>query len=108
MRRRTLLAASAVSLTGTPLAAFAQAPYPTRPVRLIAPFPPGGTSDVLGRLLAQKMSDGLGQPVTVENRPGAAANIGHELAARAPVKDESRICATQCSRLRESGASIAG
>ena len=84
MRRRTLLAASAASLAGAPLSAFAQAAYPNRPVRLIAPFPPGGTSDVLGRLLAQKMSDGLGQPVTVENRPGAAANIGHELAARAP------------------------
>ena len=84
MRRRTLLAASAASLAGAPLSAFAQAAYPNRPVRLIAPFPPGGTSDVLSRLLAQKMSDGLGQPVTVENRPGAAANIGHELAARAP------------------------
>ena len=84
MHRRTLLAASAASLAGAPLSTLAQAAYPNRPVRLIAPFPPGGTSDVLSRLLAQKMSDGLGQPVTVENRPGAAANIGHELAARAP------------------------
>ena len=84
MRRRTLLAASAASLAGAPLSTLAQAAYPNRPVRLIAPFPPGGTSDVLSRLLAQKMSDGLGQVVTVENRPGAAANIGHELAARAP------------------------
>ena len=84
MRRRTLLLSTASLAAAAPFAAFAQAPYPTRPVRLIAPFPPGGTSDVLSRLLAQKMSDGLGQVVTVENRPGAAANIGHELAARAP------------------------
>ena len=61
---------------------FAQG-YPNRPIRLIAPFPPGGTSDVLGRLLAQKLTEGLGQPVTVENRPGAASNIGHEIAAKA-------------------------
>ncbi len=67
----------------TPVApGFAQG-YPNRPIRLIAPFPPGGTSDVLGRLLAQKLTEGLGQPVTVENRPGAASNIGHEIAAKA-------------------------
>lgn len=83
MRRRSLLVSSA-ALAAAPFSAFAQAAYPNRPVRLIAPFPPGGTSDVLGRLLAQKMSDGLGQVVMVENRPGAAANIGHELASRAP------------------------
>ncbi len=83
MRRRSLLVSSA-ALAAAPFSAFSQTAYPTRPVRLIAPFPPGGTSDVLGRLLAQKMSEGLGQVVTVENRPGAAANIGHELASRAP------------------------
>ena len=62
--------------------AVGQSAYPTRPVKLIAGFPPGGTSDVLARLLAQKLTDTLGQPVTVENRPGASGNIGHELAAR--------------------------
>lgn len=61
----------------------AQISYPTRPVKLIAPFPPGGTSDVLGRMLAQKLSDELGQPVIIENRPGASGNIGHEIAAKA-------------------------
>src|SRR5262249_1397609 len=54
------------------------------PIRFIAPFPPGGSSDVLCRLLGQKLSERLGQPVAVENRPGAAANIGHEFAAKQP------------------------
>ncbi len=65
-----------------PSLALGQSPYPNRPVKLIAPFPPGGTSDVLARLLAQKLSEGLGQSVTVENRGGASGNIGHELAAK--------------------------
>ena len=67
-----------------PAAVYAQAPYPNRPVRLIAPFPPGGTSDVLARLIAAKLTDGLGQIVTVDNRAGASGNIGHEAAAKSP------------------------
>jgi tripartite-type tricarboxylate transporter receptor subunit TctC len=50
--------------------------YPNRPISFVIPFPPGGGSDVLGRLLAQRLSDRLGQPVLVENRPGASATIG--------------------------------
>lgn len=64
--------------------ARAQGSYPSRPIRFIAPFPPGGSSDVLCRLLGQKLSESLGQPVAVENRPGAGANIGHEFAAKQP------------------------
>ena len=63
-------------------AAAAQEAYPTRTIRFIAPFPPGGTTDVLCRVIAQKLTDGLGRQVVVENRPGAAGNIGHELAAK--------------------------
>lgn len=62
--------------------AFAQDPYPTKPVRFIAPFPPGGTTDVLSRILAQKLTDSLGRQVLVDNRAGAAGNIGHEVAAK--------------------------
>jgi len=75
--------AIAVSLALACGQAMAQA-YPSKPVRLIAPFPPGGTSDVLSRLLAQRLSDMLGRQVVVENRPGAGSNLGHELAAKAP------------------------
>ncbi len=56
--------------------------YPNKPVRFIAPFPPGGTTDVLSRILAQKLTDSLGRQVIVENRPGAGGNIGHEIAAK--------------------------
>jgi tripartite-type tricarboxylate transporter receptor subunit TctC len=60
-----------------------QAAYPTRPVRLILPFPPGGSTDLLGRTLAEKLGESLGQPVVPENRPGAGGNVGAEQAARA-------------------------
>ena len=83
--RRALLAAALASSTAPlalPSLALGQSTFPMRPVKLIAPFPPGGTSDVLARLLAQKLSEGLGQSVTVENRGGASGNIGHELAAK--------------------------
>jgi tripartite-type tricarboxylate transporter receptor subunit TctC len=61
--------------------AFAQQ-YPAKPVRLILPFPPGGSTDLLGRTLAEKLGESLGQSVVPENRPGAGGNIGAEAAAR--------------------------
>ncbi len=64
-----------------PLSVQAQS-YPTKPVRFIVPYPPGGGSDTMGRLLADKLKDSLGQPVVVENKPGASGNVGLELAAR--------------------------
>ena len=56
--------------------------YPVKPIRLIIPYPPGGGSDTIGRPLAQRMSEGLGQQIVVENRGGANGNIGMEAAAR--------------------------
>ena len=58
--------------------------WPTRPVKLIVPFTPGGSNDVLGRIVGQKLSDYWGQPVLVENRPGVGGNLGASLVARAP------------------------
>ncbi len=62
--------------------AWAQDAYPSKPIRFIAPFPPGGTTDVLSRILAQKLTDSLGRQVVVDNRAGAGGNIGHEIAAK--------------------------
>jgi len=64
--------------------ALAQEAYPAKPVRLIAPFPPGGTTDVMCRLIAQKLSSAFGRQVIVDNRPGAAGSIGHEITAKSP------------------------
>jgi tripartite-type tricarboxylate transporter receptor subunit TctC len=74
------LAALLIAATG-----FAQAStYPNRPVKLVAPFAPGGPVDVVARLLAPKLSDGLGQQFYVENHPGGSGNIGTALVAKAP------------------------
>lgn len=62
----------------------AQSAYPTKPIRFIMPYPPGGGSDGLGRIVGQKLSEIVGQQVIIDNRPGAGANIGAEIAAKAP------------------------
>jgi tripartite-type tricarboxylate transporter receptor subunit TctC len=61
----------------------AEPPYPTRPIRLIVPFPPVGGTDLVARLIARKLTDAMGQALVVENRSGAAGNIGAEMVARA-------------------------
>jgi tripartite-type tricarboxylate transporter receptor subunit TctC len=82
-RRQFLpLAAGAAALPAVPRLAWGQA-YPARPVRLIAPFAPGGASDILARLIGQWLSERLGQPFVIENRPGAGSNIGTEAVVHA-------------------------
>ncbi len=75
-----LLACSA--LAGASLV-HAQA-YPKQPVKIIVPYPPGGTSDILARAIGQKLTDALGQPVVVENKPGANGNLGADFVAKSP------------------------
>src|SRR5215813_5113147 len=84
-RRKFLhLAAGAAALPVVSRVARAQA-YPTRPVRIIVGFAPGGTSDIVARLIGPWLSERLGQPFIIENRPGAASNIATEAVVRAPV-----------------------
>ena len=81
-RRRLLLGTAAAAL---PWAAQAQAPvWPAKPIRLIVPFPPGGTTDVVTRLVATELTKSLGQSVVVDNKPGAGTVLGVDLAAKSP------------------------
>jgi len=77
------LCASAAMLSGVAMHAAGQA-YPAKAVRVVIPWPPGGSNDVVGRLVLQKMSESLGQQFIVDNRPGAAGSIGSEMVAKAP------------------------
>ena len=74
-----------IALGFGPLAtrAHAQGAYPTKPIRLVVPFPPAGTTDILARAIAQRWTETLGQSVVVDNRPGAGGNIGADLVAKA-------------------------
>ena len=80
-KRRALLAL--VALTALPLAAWSQAgAYPDKPIRFIVPYPPGGGTDVIARIVQQKFQAALGQPIVIENRGGAGGSVGTEAAAK--------------------------
>jgi tripartite-type tricarboxylate transporter receptor subunit TctC len=80
--RRSILLAAAGLLGACSTAAFAQSDYPNRPIRLIIPFPAGGSNDIVGRAIATQMSEKLGKQVVVDNRTGAGGVIGTELASK--------------------------
>ena len=84
LKRQTLIKAAVLALGCAMLpAAFAQS-YPARPVRVVIPFPPGGTLDTVGRMLAQKLSEQTGQAFVIENKPGGNGIIGADIVAKAP------------------------
>jgi tripartite-type tricarboxylate transporter receptor subunit TctC len=83
-------AAVALMLLATPC--FAQAPYPNKQVRIVVPFPAGGSADVLCRIIGEKLSAGWGQPVIVDNRAGAGGNVGAEIAYRAEPDGYTLLC----------------
>lgn len=78
--RRRLLAATAAALLPLPL--FAQTAWPSKPVRIVVPFAPAGTTDILARALAPELSRAFGQPFVIENKPGAGGNLGADLVAK--------------------------
>jgi tripartite-type tricarboxylate transporter receptor subunit TctC len=93
-RRQFLhLAAGAAALPAVSRIARAQA-YPSRPVRWIVGFPPGGTSDIVARLIGQWLSERLGQPFVIENRAGAATNLATEAVVRAPADGHTLLYVT--------------
>src|ERR1044072_843150 len=81
LKTRTLLCASIALAVGALSAAAPAQSYPTKPVRLIVPFPPGGSNDIVGRLMAQELTEKLGKQVIVDNRGGAGGVVGTEIAA---------------------------
>src|SRR6516165_4947763 len=92
------LATGTAALLSLPHIAKPQA-YPSRPVHIILGFPPGGSSDVIGRLMAQWLSERLGQPFVFENRPGAGSNIGTEMVARAAPDGHTLLWATSANAI---------
>lgn len=81
---RTLASAAVAAASMLAGAAAAADDYPSKPIRLVVPFPPGGSIDMVARMLGQKLSDELRQPVIVDNRPGASGNIGMDHVAKSP------------------------
>lgn len=91
MKKPFLFAALAAVLIAPMAPAWAQAAYPTKPIKIVVPFPAGGTSDVLARILGQKMTESWGQPVVIENRPGSSGNLGADLVAKSPADGHTLV-----------------
>jgi len=93
-RRTLVLAAALLGAASFASAALAEGAFPTKPVMLVVPFPPGGPTDAMARTLAAEMKDRLGQPMIVENRAGAGGNIGAEYVARAEADGHTLLFGT--------------
>src|SRR5688572_11812046 len=98
---RFIKAAAFAAAAAVPCGAYAQA-YPAKTVRVIVPFPPGAGVDITTRLVIPKLSDAFGQQFIADNRPGAAGNIGAEIAARAPADGYTLLSAGAPSAISQS------
>ncbi|MBN9410629.1 MAG: tripartite tricarboxylate transporter substrate binding protein [Burkholderiales bacterium] len=94
MRTRALVRAALVAAIASAAWPVLAQSYPSRPVRIVVPFAAGGSTDAMARIVGQKMAEGLGQPVVIENRPGAAGGLGSEQVARSPADGYTLLMAT--------------
>lgn len=92
--RKCALAAAAIAAGLLAVPAIGQDGYPNKPIRLVVPFPAGGSTDIIGRLVAQKLSERLGQQVVVDNRGGAGGTIGTDKAAKSPADGYTLLLST--------------
>ena len=88
-----LTVAVAAIAAGLPLSAAAQA-WPSKPIRMVIPFPAGGATDIIGRVIGQKLGTALGQQVVIDNKPGAGGTIGSDMVAKAPADGYTILMAT--------------
>jgi tripartite-type tricarboxylate transporter receptor subunit TctC len=93
MKRRTILTAALLQAAAGPLLAQSGA-YPSKPIRLVVPFPAGGATDIFARAVSNKLGERLGQTVVVDNKPGAGGSIGSDIVAKAPADGYTLLLAT--------------
>ncbi|CAG2131576.1 tripartite tricarboxylate transporter substrate binding protein [Cupriavidus numazuensis] len=93
-RRHALALISCLAVSATALSSALAQSFPNKPIRVVVPYPPGGPTDIVARVVGQKLSEKLGQPLVVENRPGAGGNIGAEAVAKAAPDGYTLLVAT--------------
>ena len=101
-------AITAVVLLGSLCSVASANPFPTKPVRIVVPFAPGGLTDMVARAVGQKVATALAQPVIVDNRPGAAGNIGTALVAKAPADGYTLLLVSSSFVINPSGLALRG